>query len=132
MQVMFILGALLIAVSIFILFVYPAAEYHKIFHLGVPVNAFIHDRKEKTEKGQIFVKFIWKYTYEGKEKLYQSTYWQQKDERDIGYKGVLLLNKRNTDVVFEFLPDYYKNVLRKAGIIFMIIGVMFILIFLDI
>lgn len=132
MQIIFILAILFIAVSIFILFIYPAAESYKIFHLGIPVNAFIYDRKEKIEKGQKFVKFIWKYSYEEKERLYRSTYWQREDERNIGYKGVLLLDKRNTDFVFEFLPDHYKSTLRKTGTMLMIIGIILILIFLNI
>lgn len=129
MQEILFTGIIFMAVGIFILFVIPAAERYRVFYAGMPVNAVVCGRKEKTVNGKKKVNLIWQFTYEGNERQYRSHYWHLEDERNIGYRGALLLSKNNTKKVYEFMPAYIKTMSQIAGIMLMVIGMIFIIVF---
>lgn len=126
MQELLFIGIILAAVGFFILFACPLVEKYRIFHAGMPVNAVICGRKEKGAGRKKRVKFIWQFTYEGNERLYQSRYWQPEDERDTGYRGALLLRKNNPEKVYEFMPQHVKTIWRTVGMAVIGIGIIFI------
>ena len=126
MQEMLFTGITLAAIRLFILIAYPCVEKYRIFYAGIPTNAVVCGRKEKTVRGKKKVKLIWKFTYEGKEREYISRYWQSEDEKIIGYRGAILLRKNNVKKIYEFMPRNIKMSLTAAGIIFVAMGMILI------
>ncbi len=94
-------------------------EHHHVFHSGMPVDAVVCGKTQKWGK----VYLTWSYSCNGTDYTYHAKRGRRKEKREIGFRGALLVKKRDNSRVYELRdPDskaflFILAVLTAAGVV---------------
>lgn len=126
MQELFFAGILLVVSGVLMTCVRAAVEHYRIFNSGVPVNARIIEQTGVISRRRTYIKVMWEYEYDNTTYTCQSK-WYRDNGQKVGDRGTLLIKKRNPSKVYWFMSEQRRHIMKYAGIIITVIGILFLI-----
>lgn len=126
MQELFFAGILLVVSGVLMTCVRAAVEHYRIFNSGVPVNARIIEQTGVISRRRTYIKVMWEYEYDNTTYTCQSK-WYRDNGQKAGDRGTLLIKKRNPSKVYWFMSEQRRHIMKYAGIIITVIGILFLI-----